>query len=108
MEKKIIKILTVSQKTESFSLLALQDEAIEKRYDLIVFLPNKEKNCLEIILLNHMRIPHRYFEETFQITIRRDGEGYFNNFKINEIEELEFYQILKKEFQIEIRSLSQI
>ena len=108
MEKKIIKILTISKKPKSFySLLTLFEKASEKKYDLIVYFSNEKKDYLEINLLRYDHISHRDFEEIFGIIIKRDEEGYFDSFDILKTEK-EFYQILKEKFQIEIRSLSEI
>jgi hypothetical protein len=108
MEKKIIKILTIGKNPKSLSSLVLFDIATEKKYDLIIFLPDDEKDYLEIILINPNNISYSYFEEKFHITIKRDEEGYYSNFKISNIEKLKFYQILKENFEIERKNLSQI
>ena len=107
MSKKIIKILTIDKKTNSISSLVLFDIATEKKCDLIVFHPNEKKNCLEIILINYNKISHNYFEEKFQITIKKDDEGYFSNFEIPKITKEEFYQTLNEDFEIEVDFLSQ-
>jgi hypothetical protein len=109
MEKEIIKILTVGKKPESFSLLDLFDEATDKGYDLMIFLPDEEKNYLEIFLLHYDNISYKTCEKLFKVTIKKDDQGrYFSNFEIPEMEEEEFYQILKGKYQVEIKYLSKI
>jgi hypothetical protein len=108
MPKRIIKVLTVDQKTEPSFLTNLFYGSSEKEYDLILFLPKEEKDYLEIFLLKKNTISPVTCEELFNIVIKRDEEGYFSNFDIPQMKEEMFYQILNQEFELKVSFLSKI
>lgn len=108
MEKRKLKILEVNRplKSKEHSVRDIFNVYSKKGYDIIIFPWKKDKPRVEAVVFNHSIF--RELRELFYLPYWEEEDKMFYDFDLEDVDEETFYDILDRNYEIEVFYLTEI